>query len=184
VNWVFPFQYFNQAEFFGLDGVDANWLAGFLEKLRELSNMSIDEAIQPGRTQGVLRYHKIDWNHKNTPVNRNDFKWVPKQILENEEEFPFVQFAVSTALGRIVGFWDDKFVFQILVIDRKHNIQPSEKHNWQVRNTFIIESELDRLKIQIDSIKRRKCETLIVPLEVTFIISKPALSELTSLYCV
>lgn len=157
VKWKFSFQYFNQADLFGLDNTDANWLAGFLEKLRDLSGMSTDEVTRPGRMQEVLRYHRIDWNHKNAPVNRQHFNWVPKTILENEDEFPFVQFAVSKALGRIVGFWEADSVFQILVIDRNHNLQPSKKHNWQIRNTFMIESELDKLKIRIDSIKQRKC---------------------------
>ncbi len=157
LRWKFSFEYFDQAELFGLGNADANWIAGFLEKLRDLSGMNTDEVTRPGRTQGVLRYHRIDWNHKNTPVGRQYFNWVPKLILENEDEFPFVQFAVSKALGRVVGFWEADSVFQVLVVDRNHNLQPSKKHNWQTRNTFMTESELDKLKSRIDVIKNRKC---------------------------
>jgi len=158
IKWTFSFQYFGQAHLFGLDQTDANWLAGFLERLRDLSGKSINEVARPGALHKALRYHKIDWNHRNTPVDRQHFNWLPKAILNNEDEFPFVQFAVSKALGRIVGFWDPDSVFQILVVDRNHNLQPSKKHNWQIRNTFMIESEFDKLRLKIDAIKNRKCE--------------------------
>jgi hypothetical protein len=45
---------------------------------------------------------------KNIPIQRIDFDWIERKILENEDEYPFLQFQVSTALGRVVGFFDKR----------------------------------------------------------------------------
>lgn len=55
----------------------------------------------------AYRFHPIDWAAKNIPIQRMDFDWIERKILENVDEYPFLQFQVSTALGRVIGFFDE-----------------------------------------------------------------------------
>lgn len=155
-HWKFSFKYFNQATYFGLSSTDSNWLVSFLARLQSLSNLTLDEVVQPGRTRSALRFHRIDWQHKNVPVSRQDFNWLPAEILNNEEDFPFIQISISKGRGRLVGFLLSD-VFYVIVIDREHNLQPSQKTNYQVKHNSILESELDLLNHKIETIKGCKC---------------------------
>jgi hypothetical protein len=38
----------------------------------------------------------------------------------------------SKSLGRVVGFFDEEQVFQVVLLDPLHNLQPSGAHNYRV----------------------------------------------------
>ena len=78
------------------------------------------------------RYHRINWNQKNIPIAIQDLDWVPKEYRNNSDEYPLVQFQISKSLGRIVGFWDEDNIFNVVLLDPLHNIQPAKSHGYRV----------------------------------------------------
>lgn len=155
-NWSFSFKYFKQIDKFGIGNKDASWFTSMLERLKDLSKYNIDNFISNSQLKDTLRYHTINWDQTNIPVKRKDFDWLPKDIVVNDDEFPFYQFQISTGTGRIVGFWLDN-VFNIVVLDPMHNIQPSKKFNYFVYPTKTVESEYNSLLADIDNLKKYKC---------------------------
>lgn len=134
--WTFSFRFWRQLENFGFGGANLsmNWFVSLLDQLKALSSETVDD-IRCGRDSrkvDVLRYHEINWTQRNIPLQRKDFGWLPDDFLNNEEEFPFYQFQISTGNGRIVGFWDDEDVFNVLLMDPRHNMQPSKNYNYRV----------------------------------------------------
>lgn len=130
--WIFSFRFWNQIEYFGLDRTEPKWFISLIEKLKELSQLSKQSVLEDMTTRKNYRYHKIDWNQKNIPIQRTDLNWIDKDYLNNSDEYEMYQFQVSQALGRIVGFWDENLVFNIVLLDPLHNIQPSKSHNYKV----------------------------------------------------
>jgi hypothetical protein len=54
-------------------------------------------------------------------------KWLPREILDNETEFPIFQLALAKGPMRIAGFWEpDETTFNIVLIDPHHNIATAE----------------------------------------------------------
>ncbi|SDE84028.1 hypothetical protein SAMN04487996_107152 [Dyadobacter soli] len=156
--WSFSFQYFQQIEFFGLGDLGGNWFVSLLEKLRDLSKMSIDSFIKDRVTTNRHRYHRINWEATNIPIQRKDVSWVDRRYLDNEDEYPFVQFQISKALGRVIGFWDETHQhFYIVLLDPKHNMQPSKDYEYKVDETSIEHCEFLSLLADIDRIKGIKC---------------------------
>ena len=130
--WCFSFRFWQQKNYFGLDKSSSNWFVSLLEKLQILSEEDTDGFLMDSSKRNSYRYHEINWSQTNIPIQRKDFNWLHKDYLKNEEEYPFVQFQISKALGRIVGFFDEKRIFNILLLDPLHNIQPSKSHNYRV----------------------------------------------------
>ena len=161
--WTFSFRYWRQIEYFGLDRTEARWFASLLEKLVALSNEEVDRFICNPQKRDVWRYHKIDWGHKNIPIQLKDLGWLPRDIIENEEEFFLVQFQISMALGRVVGFWDRDYVFNIVLLDPFHNIQPSKDYDYRVDPCNSLCCDYTKLINSLDSIlesycNKRECE--------------------------
>lgn len=160
-NWSFSFEYFDQAKYFGLDRIPHNWFVSFVERLRDLCKNKRSTFFSDQNVRRFHRYHKIDWDAKNIPVSRKDFNWVNKHYLENEEEFPFYQFGISRALGRVIGFWDENHsVFYIVALDPHHNIQPSKYNDYKVNDCYPLSCQFSSLQSDIDKIKGAKpnCE--------------------------
>lgn len=81
-----------------------------------------------------------------------------KNILDNEEDYPFFQFQISKGLGRVIGFWSEDYrFFYIVLLDPKHNMQPAGDYNYKVDNTSIEFCEFSSLLMDIDRIKGSKC---------------------------
>lgn len=134
--WTFSFRFWRQLENFGFNGanLDLRWFVSLLDQLKALSAEKVDD-IRRGRDSRkaeVLRYHEINWSQRNIPLQRQDFNWLPGDFLNNEAEYPFYQFQISTGNGRIVGFWDNEDVFNVLLLDPRHNMQPSKNFNYSV----------------------------------------------------
>ncbi len=133
--FIFSFRYYKQTDLFGLGGsVDHGWFISFLDKISELSREDYEKLMSDFVKKDIWRIHPIDWSSKNVPLERKDFEWVDKAYLSNDEEYPFFQFQVGTALGRVVGFWDEAGVFNIIVLDRMHNLQPSQYSDYKLRD--------------------------------------------------
>lgn len=153
----FSFKYYKQIDYFGLDECASKWYFSFLQKLADVSDKTHEELELNGKTT-EYRYHPIDWNQKNIPIKRNNLDWIPKYILNNPDEYEFYQISISKANGRIVGFWgQDSSTFYILLLDPKHNIQPSKDYNYRVRNTHSEITLYDELRAKVDCVLSFPC---------------------------
>lgn len=161
VGWSFSFKFFNQPQYFGLGNVRESWFVSLLNRLRDVSRIDPEVLNNSNSRENGIRYHKIDWDARGIPVTRQDFNWVDKPILDNDDEFPFYQFHISKALGRIIGFWNETSqVFYILVLDPMHNLQPSKRHNYSIRRTNTLDCQYSSLLRDIESLKTKaqKCD--------------------------
>ncbi|MGX1323727.1 hypothetical protein AB7M17_007180 [Bradyrhizobium sp. USDA 377] len=149
--WTFSFRYLRQIDLFGTGAKDASWFVSVLEKISDLSSKKVSDVLETPAEKLRWRLHEIDWNHRGVPIKRSDLNWIDKKYLDNDEEYPFWQFSVSTALGRIVGFWDEKGVFNVVLLDPAHNIQPSAYSDYKTREAPIAHGEYQIAITQIEA---------------------------------
>lgn len=156
----FSFSFFRQIENFGIGNCQDKWFVGLLQRLFELSSMTLKQLRLDNAGSSALRFHPIDWEAKSIPIQRKNLNWLPMEILENEEEFPMMQISISRATGRIVGYFNnDSSIFYIVLLDPNHNAQPSKKNNYQIQQTNEGRSQYDELLKQLSYVKEivRKC---------------------------
>lgn len=161
VRWRFSFRFFKEIEFFGLDGakVSNTWGLSIFEKLKDLGEKEIDELRRDPAVAQQWRYHPINWSSKNIPVKKTDLNWITKDYRDNDEEFPLMQFQVSKGKGRIIGFFDEENVFQIVLLDPLHNMQPSKDFGYTVDPCSPLNCELTQLRENIkDTLAGTKLE--------------------------
>jgi hypothetical protein len=162
----FGFKHFRQIEWFGLTGTSSSWCASLLERLAALSSQRWDDLVEPKRAQ-AYRFHEINWEANSIPIARTDINWLPPDYLASPDDYPFYQFHISRAVGRFMGFRDEKDIFQIVLVDPLHNLQPSKDFGYRVRPSDPLRSDYDMLRAQIDGslqaakCTRESCETLI-----------------------
>jgi hypothetical protein len=137
--WTFGFCSFNQIKYFGFDNIASTWFASLFERLKDLSGETVDGFLQDVDKKQARRFHDIDWAATAIPIKRSDLDWLPVEVKNNPDEFPMQQFQVSKALGRIVGYFDGEQVFQIVLLDPLHNLQPSGAHNYRVTRSLPLE---------------------------------------------
>lgn len=154
----YSFKYFHQIKYFGLENIDAGWFVSLIEKLKSFGNNHPEELAKNHALKDAWRYHIIDWNSKNIPIQRKDLNWIEKEIIENEEEFPIWQFQVSTARGRIIGFWYEA-IFYIILLDPFHNMQPSAAFNYKVDDCYPKNTLYDSLMMDIENALSEKCHS-------------------------
>ncbi len=160
IEWRFSFRYFNEIEFFGLQFAKPGWMSSLLDRLRTISMIDVIEfhKITSKKDRESLRYHPIDWNSKNIPIQRKDLTWLDKKVIDNIEEVDFFQFHLSKSLGRIVGYWaSDYSVFYVVLVDPMHNIQPSGDYNYRVDPCEPAETDFAILHKVVDDTLKQKC---------------------------
>lgn len=73
----------------------------------------------------------------------------------------FWQFQLSKGTGRVVGFFNENFsIFYVVLLDPKHNIQPSKDFDYYVDKTKIAYTEFERIRMWIaeaSKIRSKKC---------------------------
>lgn len=134
--WSFGFRFFREIPNFGLDSdlIDKKWPLSLMYRMRDLSTETLMSVMEKTvERRGTLRFHEIDWAHQNVPIRREDLDWIAYDYLNNEAEFPLMQLALSRADGRIVGFFDEDNVYQVVLLDPLHNAQPTKYHDYKVR---------------------------------------------------
>jgi hypothetical protein len=156
--WTFSFRNWSQIEDFGLSG-RPHWYVSVFGRLRELGKIPVEKFLEDRTAQDARRYHEVDWNAKNIPVERADLTWVESEYLKNEADYPFVQFHVSKAVGRVIGFWDEEMVFNIVLFDPMHNLQPSKHTEYRVRPAPVLNCEFTSLLREVESVKAVPCES-------------------------
>jgi len=155
--WTFSFRYWRQIQYFGLDHSDSGWFVSLLERLSALSGEEIERFLCDRGKINSWRYHQIDWGTKNIPIQLKDLDWLPSYFRDNPEEYTLVQFQISRALGRVVGFWDRNYIFYIVLLDPLHNIQPSKNHNYRVDPCNPLSCAYTHLLHSLDQILETKC---------------------------
>lgn len=149
----YSFEYFQQVPNFGLDGQNKTWFIALLDRLKDLSQK--DESLFGDYSaRDTYRLHTINWEQKNIPLQRADFDWIPSAIRDNEDEYPFWQFELSTALGRVIGYFVG-VVFYVLLLDPKHNMQPSKSYGYKVNKTCICPSSYEELRCKIEALREK-----------------------------
>ena len=130
-----------------------------LDQLSLLSKEDIDQVTKIRADE--FRFHEIDWNHKNIPLKKSDINWLHKDI--SLEQLEICQIEISKAVGRLVGFFDDRSVFTILLLDPMHNIQPSKYTDYKVRPSGVLHNThailLNNL-MHIHDEANQKCEAI------------------------
>jgi hypothetical protein len=143
--WAFSFRFFQQMRYFGVGGKDASWFASVLDKLGELSRKTVASTRSNRSEKLAWRLHEIDWSAKSIPIQRKDLSWIDAAYLNNEAEYPILQFQITKALGRVIGFFDERGIFNIVLLDPMHNAQPSAFAGYKVRATLVSETEVAAL---------------------------------------
>jgi hypothetical protein len=160
--WEFSFRFYQQFKNFGFDGdkIEPVFFVSLMERLAQLGKKTVDECISDRSTASSFRIHPIDWKRKNVPIARNDLTWVEKIYLSDEENYPMRQFSISTSLGRVVGFFDENWTFQIVLLDPLHNIQPSKDFDYAVDPCDPLDCEITQLRAAIEAVlhKAPACE--------------------------
>lgn len=110
---TFSFKYFKQIDYFGLDRVDSKWFVSLLDRLSEFSTENITDFLSNRQKKEAYRFHPINWNQKNIPIKIHHLNWVDSAYIDNQDSYPMMQFQISKAFGRIVGFLM-KIAFSIL----------------------------------------------------------------------
>ncbi len=151
--WSFSFRYWTQLKYLGLtgQGIDLPWIVSVLERLKQLSADYVEAVLKSYSMKGQLRFHPINWQAKNIPIGPRDIPGLPEQYVENPE-FALQQFQVSTGKGRIIGFFDENWIFNIVLLDPLHNLQPSKDFDYSVNPCSPLSSEITSLR---EGIKER-----------------------------
>ena len=156
---TFSFRYFGQQDFFGIGEQDAVWFANLFDRIKDLSGKT--KAILENPTEReAYRFHPIDWSARNCPITISDLGSVPRKIKDNAEDDFFWQFQLSKGTGRVVGFFnEDLTIFYIVLLDPKHNIQPSQYYGYSVDDTEIAITDYERVQMCIADVvnKSLKC---------------------------
>lgn len=147
-NLSFSFQYFQQIEFFQLGEQDNNWYLGLLERLKDLSGKDSNLMADVTAKQ-KYRLHPINWSQTRIPIKKDDLYWVPEEY-RNSEDIEFQQFEITQSSGRVVGFFNEtNEIFFIVLLDPKHNIQPTKDTGYRVDRTFEALTDYEQLLVQI-----------------------------------
>ena len=159
---TFSFRYVTQREWFGIGEQDAVWFASLQERLKDLSGKT-SAILEDKNTREDYRLHPINWEAKNCPIKKEDLISVPKKILDAAEVDFFWQFQISKGTGRVVGFFNENnSIFYIVLLDPKHNIQPSKDYGYRVDATTIAPTDYERLQMIIADAERLRiaCENV------------------------
>ena len=105
--------------------------------------------LTTGAGAAGIRFHPISWDAKNIPIARSELDWLGDY---SSDDFPLVQFHLSKAMGRVVGFFDEDHVFNVVLLDPLHNLQPAKGFGYRVRASHISQCELTKLTVTFQSL--------------------------------
>jgi hypothetical protein len=138
----FGFTHWRQAKNFGLSSAKKNWFISLLQRMKEMGKESIQDVFSGKKG---IRAHKISWDKAGTTMKQKSFctkDWLGEEFFKENELY---QFHISKGEGRVIGFVDANIVFQIVLLDRDHNAQPSKFNNYKVVKNAEDDSEYNIL---------------------------------------
>ncbi|MFC0179952.1 hypothetical protein [Thorsellia kenyensis] len=153
--FTYSLKYWKQLEYFGFGSasVDKKWFISLLNALKAYSGKKTASFKEDHRFRDAHHIHQIIWEQPGIPIKRNEFDWIPNEIIENNDEYPFFQLAISASLGRVVGFFDHLDCFQIVLLDPLHNICPTKNRQYKVTPTQPFSCETSWILSEIERIK-------------------------------
>lgn len=156
--WRFSFRFWSQIEYFGLDSSDISnrWFVSVLERLKVLSAEPIDRVHREPEMRAAMRFHRIDWHTKGIPITKADLPDLPLHYRD-DPEYDLYQFQISKGTGRVVGFFDENWVFNVVLLDPLHNLQPSKHYDYSVDPCSPLSCEITNLRENIKT-SIAKCE--------------------------
>lgn len=159
--WSFGLKHFREIKLFGFDSpdIDRRWMVSMLYRLGELSGLRVFDVMDDaGVREGTLRIHDIDWAGRNVPIKPEQFDWLPQARWMASDDFALIQIAVSKAEGRLIGFFDEEAIFQIVLFDPLHNAQPSKYNDYKVRLSKPLGCEVTALRHEVSQVMARSRE--------------------------
>ena len=159
--WSFGLRFFREIKYFGFDSpsVEKRWTVSLLYRLGELSCLRVQDVLKDqGLREGTLRLHDIDWNGRGVPIAPGDLDWLDDIYRPLGSDFALMQIAISKAEGRLIGFFDEEAVFQIVLFDPLHNAQPSKFNDYKVRLSKPLGCEVSALRHQVGQVMSRSRE--------------------------
>lgn len=130
-----------------------------LYRLSELSSLRVSDVMSDrGTREGTLRIHDIDWAARNVPIKLEDIDWIDAPDRLAGGDFALIQIAVSKAEGRLIGFFDEESVFQIVLLDPLHNAQPSKYNDYKVRLSKPLGCEVTALRHEVSQVMLKSRE--------------------------
>lgn len=156
--FTFSLQFWTETDCFGLGETEAKWFVSLLSRLRELGRENVSRITEDIGFKSTMRCHEIDWDARGMPISEDEFYGLlPPGVRGNREEFPIVQLAVSKGLGRVHGYWDNDWCFQVVLLDPLHNLQPSKTVDYRVRESTVATCELTELLAKLDAVRSENC---------------------------
>lgn len=159
--WSFGFRFFREIKHFGFDSseVDKRWSVSLLQRFKELSDHLVRGLMSDRDVRGgTLRMHDLNWDARSIPIQLSDLDWIDPFYLERYPEFSLFQIAVSKAEGRIIGFLDEQWIFQIVILDPLHDAQPSKYNDYKVRLSKPLGCEVTALRHEVSQVMLRSRE--------------------------
>lgn len=153
--WAFSFRYWRQHENFGIGSAEARWFMSLLARMQEMSKLAVEDVMEDFATKEGLRIHDINWAAKNIPISREDIDWVDDVYWKNKAEYPLMQFHISMGLGRVAGFLDENSIFNVVLLDPMHNLQPSKFNGHRIRATTFGECAFTTVVNRVESFARK-----------------------------
>lgn len=157
----FSFRYFSERKFFGIGDTSPEWFKNLYHRLIDLS-VKTASILEDYNMRTAYRLHPIDWDAKNCPIKIDDLDRIPQKIREKAADNFFWQFQLSQGTGRVVGFFNEEHsIFYIVLLDFKHNIQPSKRFGYSVDDTEFAMTEYEKIQAHILELesKRIKCRS-------------------------
>ena len=155
---TFSFKYFAQQDLFGVGEQDSGWFVSLFDRISDLSGKTkaiLDNPVE----RDAYRLHTIDWKAKKCPITIDDLVSVPQNIKDGAEDDFFWQFQLSKTTGRVIGFFNEDFtVFYLVLLDPKHNLQPSKYYGYSVDETKMAVTEYDRIQMWIADASKKQTE--------------------------
>lgn len=154
----FSFRYFKESDFFGVGDQHASWFANLYDRLKDLSGKT-GALIDNKKERNDYRLHPIDWDARGCPITIEDLG-LPKYIVDNAEDDFIWQFQISKGKGRVVGFFNEDYsIFYIVLLDPKHNLQPSKDFEYAVDETQSSLTDYEKIQTALHELetKRKSC---------------------------
>lgn len=149
IGFTFGFTYWQERKYLGIGECSNAWFTSLIQRLRDLGKESIQSLIE---SKGA-HFHPVGFeqSHKDCPITRQQaLEMIPEAY---QDDCVFYQFALSASTGRVVGFFDDRQSFQIILLDPKHNIYPYYKHEVRVDSTLMSKTDYIGLINLLDDLR-------------------------------
>ena len=108
----------------------------------DLSSKSIEGVTLDSSARDSYRLHSIDWGKSS--IRKEKFhEYIPKEY--RTEETDIIQFQIEQSKGRVIGFFDYKQTFQVVLLDPAHNMQLSGYNDYRIVKTNFLKNSYEEI---------------------------------------